>query len=62
MNRHSNLERLLRIVSYIIRFCRNSRPQAKQIVGAVSERRQAMEYWIRIVQEAEFIMELTSLS
>jgi len=49
-------------VSYIIRFCRNCRPQAKQIVGAVSERRPAMEYWIRILQEAEFIMELTSLS
>ncbi|XP_029340892.1 uncharacterized protein LOC115033071 [Acyrthosiphon pisum] len=64
LNRHSNLERLLRIVSYIIQFCRNCRPKANPTAGscAVSERRQAMEYWIRAVQGAEFIMELTSLS
>jgi len=42
----------------------NCRPKVNQTVGscAVSERRRAMEYWIRAVQGAEFVMELTSLS
>jgi len=64
LNRHFNLERLLRIVSYVIRFCRNCRPKTNQTVGscAMSERRQAIEYWIRLKQGTEFIMELTSLS
>ncbi|XP_025208746.1 uncharacterized protein LOC112604094 [Melanaphis sacchari] len=45
-------------------FTKNYRSKAKQTVGscAVSERHQALQYWIRVVQGSEFNMELTSLS
>lgn len=64
LERHSNLELLLRIVSYIIQFFRNYRPTDNQTFEscAVSKRRQAMQYWIRIMQGAEINLVLVSLS
>ena len=64
ITRYSDLDRLLRITSYLFRYMKNCRTSAEnRVFGFISvcETRQALHHWIRSAQEQEFSTELNDI-
>ncbi|GBM58857.1 hypothetical protein AVEN_87150-1 [Araneus ventricosus] len=63
LDNYSDLDKVIRITSYVLRFANNCRPNREKVIGnlTANELINAEKYWVRCVQQTEFETEYEEL-